>query len=98
MSLKYVPHITGKTELVVFPCLPIHSAPLASVNHAKRSSLTKVITTSIRGDRMVSIGYEVLFHRVSNKPHIQWVHVDLSPSFDKNVKQPSTVTYELSSE
>lgn len=47
---------------------------------------------------MVSIAHEVLFHRGSNKPHIQWVQVDLSPSFEKKVKQPPTVTYELSSE
>jgi len=47
---------------------------------------------------MVPSGHEVLFHCGSNKPRIQWVHVDLSPSFDKNVKQPSTVTYELSLE
>ena len=78
-------------------CLFIPSS-LASANQGKRSSITKVITTRIHWDRMVSIGHDVLLHRGSNKPHTQWVHVDLSPSFDKNVKQPSTVTFELSSE
>jgi len=47
---------------------------------------------------MVSIGQYVLFHRGGNKRHIQWVQMDLLPSFDKNVKQPPTVTCELSSE